>query len=52
MDTFSLGNWVDVKDKQLKHTIFDCKGSVENKNWKDALAMLPVRGFLHQVKAK
>ena len=52
MDTFSLGNWVDLKDTQLKHTIFDCKGCPQNENWKDALAMLPVRGFLHQAKAK
>ena len=52
MDTFSLGNWLGLKDRQLKHTIFDCKGCLENEKWKDALAMLPVRGFLHQAKAK
>ena len=52
MDTFSLGNSVGLKDRQLKHTIFDCKGCLENEKWKDALAMLPMRGFLHQAKAK
>ena len=52
MDTFSLGNWLDLKDRQLKHTIFDCKGCLENEKWKDPLDMLPVRCFLHQAKAK
>ena len=52
MDTFSLGNWVDLKDRQLKHTIFDCKGCLESESWKDALAMLPLRGFLYQAQAK
>ena len=52
MDMFSLGNWLDLKDRQLKHTKFDCKGCLENEKWKDALAILPVRGFLHQAKAK
>ena len=26
MDIFSLKNWVDLKDKQLKHSILDCSG--------------------------
>ena len=52
METFSLDNWVDLKDRESKHTIFDFKGCLQNKNWKGALAMLPVRGFLHQKKAK
>ena len=42
METFSLDNWVDLKDRESKHTIFDFKGCLQNKNWKDALAMLPV----------
>lgn len=52
METFSLDNWVDLKDRESKHTIFDFKGCLQNKNWKDALAMLPVRVFLHQEKGK
>ena len=52
MDTFSLGNSVGLKDRQSKHTIFNCKCCLENGKWKDALAMLPMRGFLHQAKAK
>lgn len=52
METFSLDNWVDLKDRESKHTIFDFKGCLQNKNWKDALAVLPVRDFLRQKKAK
>ena len=32
MDIFSLGNWLDLKSRQLKHTIFDCKGCLQNEN--------------------
>ena len=52
MDIFSLKNWVDVKDKQFKHSIFDCSGCLRNESWKDTLAMFPVRGFLQQTKAE
>ena len=48
MDTFTLGNWIDLKDKKSKHTISNCKRCLQNENWKDAMAMLPVRLFLHQ----
>ena len=52
MDIFSLKNWVDLKDRQLRHSIFDCKGCLRNESWKDALAVFPARGFLQQAKAK
>ena len=52
MDIFSLKNWVDLKEKQFKHSIFDCSGCLRNESWKDTLAMFPVRGFLQQTKAE
>ena len=52
MDIFSLKNWLDLKDRQLKHSIFDCNGCLRNESWKNALAMFPVRGFLQHAKVK
>ena len=52
MDIFSLKNWVDLKDRQRKHSIFDCNGCLRSESWRDALAMFTVRGFLQQAKAK
>ena len=52
MDIFSLKNWVDPNDSQLKHSIFDCNGCLHNESSKDALAVFPVRGFLLKTKAK
>ena len=49
---FLLQNLVDLKDRQLKNSILDCNGYLRNESCKDALAMLPVRNFLQQAKAK
>ena len=49
---FSLQNWVNLRDRQSKHTIFDCQGCLQNETWRDALAMFPQRSFLQQQKAK
>lgn len=49
---FLLQNLVDLKDRQLKNSILDCNGYLSNESCKDALAMLPVRNFLQQAKAK
>ena len=52
MDTFALGNWTDPKDRKQKHTIFNCKGCLQNENWKDGMVMLPVQFLLHQPKVE
>ena len=52
MDTFALGDWIDPKDRKPKHTIFNCKGCLQNENWKDAMVILPVQLLLHQPKVE
>ena len=52
MDIFSFKNWVDLKERKVKHSIFDCSSCLRNESWKDALTMFPVRGFLQQAKTK
>ena len=52
MDTFALGDWIDPKDRKPKHTIFNCKGCLQNENWKEAMVILPVQLLLHQPKVE
>ena len=33
MDVFSLGNWVDPKDRQSKHTIFGSLMKIGKTHW-------------------
>ena len=50
MNTFSLKNWVDLKDRQLKYSIldFDCNGCLCHDSWKIAVAMFPVQSVLQK----
>ena len=44
IETFNIGlQWLmDLKDKQLKHSILDCSGCLRNESWRGTLAIFPV----------